>query len=61
MQLPETRRTITRRQIVTAIGAIMAAAGIGAAIGCTRIDLAAAGIGLFALGAWIVCTVEGIR
>lgn len=61
MQLRNPQPTITPRQIALAAGMIAAAAGIGLAVGSNRFDLALAGIVIFSLAAWAVCTLENIR
>lgn len=61
MQLRDPQPTVKPRQIAVAAGMIAAAVGIGLAVGSNRLDLALAGIGLFAVAAWIICKLETIR
>lgn len=55
------RTSVPARKIALAVGVIAGAAGICVAVGSNRLDLALAGIFVFAVAAWVVCTLEGIR
>lgn len=61
MQLRNPQPARNGRQIAVTAAMILAAAGIGITVGSNRIDLTLAGIAVFALAAWVVCTVEHIR